>query len=445
MSSDPITDDSGFKRLYDAIDTDKSDHVSAEELCAEMQKDDSELRLLLQKSAVNATNLLESILKKNSDKLSFKEFRYMLSEHAVDTKVHVERWIDEVLKILSNPKYVKEESGAVLPPPTPANREAAIKSFQEVMDEMLLELGNDMRKNKPEFVVAFDESTQVVLKSMGIPTELNGNSRGWWGTKGGIGLYPLAKKATERIGKIFSYTLTKRQKKVSTYTSLGYMVRVNYELRHDDNVGAIVLKDCTPPRILFRSGTMVNLTDKNSMLNQLITKADLKHITNLYAGHFPLHDVYEEEKRLILEAGGTYHNEATVSPPRKWRDLIKDEEVYEKNLAKASGYVAGVIKDVLLPGGKPPIGNMLIHCGGGMHRTGMIYGIIRRCIAEHEKDEIINDYRKHVDWQSEENPGGAEKLNEKFIMEYDEKLIKDVENILEAKVDEAEEFDEWGF
>ena len=54
----------------------------------------------------------------------------------------------------------------------------------------------------------------------------------------------------------------------------------------------------------------------------------------------------------------------------------------------------------------------------------MIVGVLRRyCNPDDSIEDIIADYRYHVAWQNEENPGGAEELNERFIREFDLSLI----------------------
>jgi hypothetical protein len=46
-------------------------------------------------------------------------------------------------------------------------------------------------------------------------------------------------------------------------------------------------------------------------------------------------------------------------------------------------------------GGNKPAGNILIHCCGGMHRTGMLFAIIRRWVNDDPIDDVLADYRRH--------------------------------------------------
>ena len=70
-------------------------------------------------------------------------------------------------------------------------------------------------------------------------------------------------------------------------------------------------------------------------------------------------------------------------------------------------------------GNGAPAGNVYFHCGGGMHRSGMIFGILRRCINNDPMDVIEAEYKRHTAYRSPEKPGGFEPLNLRFIREFD--------------------------
>lgn len=165
--------------------------------------------------------------------------------------------------------------------------------------------------------------------------------------------------------------------------------------------------------------------------------------------HIHLVMFMKRRKKVIKEHGGTYHDERDENPSRKWRYLIQKEKGYndQKTKEQAQDFVAMVIKDILLPtGNQPKEGeSVLVHCGGGMHRTGMIVGIIRKVFSDADVEtEILVDYRKHVGWKSEEQPGGREALNEKFILEFPEDKIKDLKNIKQYQVADGK-FSERGY
>ena len=100
-----------------------------------------------------------------------------------------------------------------------------------------------------------------------------------------------------------------------------------------------------------------------------------------------------------------------------------------------------------------------------MHRTGMVIGVIRRFLNPGDTLEaILADYRRHVDYRDDANPGGREALNERFIAEFDLTLLRKPDAAAaegagvdaagagagavaeaEAAGGAADEFDEYGF
>jgi len=145
-------------------------------------------------------------------------------------------------------------------------------------------------------------------------------------------------------------------------------------------------------------------------------------VVNLYGGHFPLHDFIRAEKAVAHDRGVTHHD--TSNSGRRWRRLIKRERDYEKNHRRAMEIVAELINgEILRPGGKAPRGNVYLHCGGGMHRSGMVFGILRRCINGDPIAQIEADYRRHTACTADDRPSGYEPLNMRFIREFDCTLL----------------------
>ena len=66
----------------------------------------------------------------------------------------------------------------------------------------------------------------------------------------------------------------------------------------------------------------------------------------------------------------------------------------------------------------------LYHSSGGMHRSGMLFGVLRRCVNGDSMAQIEREYRRHVAYSSEQQPGGFESLNLRFIREFDCRLLK---------------------
>lgn len=266
-----------------------------------------------------------------------------------------------------------------------------------------------------------------VLNEAGIdPAEIRCNSSMYWYSE--LDIY--ADKAAEEIAGLLSVELDAEKRKQSSRVVLGYLVRSMFEHLKPNNLGVIRVKghfyesdDGQHPLLLFRAGVMTDAGEPNSCLQSLLTAGRVRHVLNLYGSSFPLHDYIDIEMKAANAAGGTCHNEAKSERP--WRELIAKPDKYEQNVKTAMQRVSQLIKtQVLRPGGHQPHGNILVFCGGGMHRTGMTYGIIQRCINGEPMEQIEKTYKRHTAYRSEKEPGGFEPLNLRFIREFDCGLLK---------------------
>ncbi|MEE2959237.1 MAG: tyrosine-protein phosphatase [Myxococcota bacterium] len=295
-----------------------------------------------------------------------------------------------------------------------------------------------------------DAETQAALVEAGLcsaqqaPTFLNANSNSDWSN-----LAKPSGKIRGRLIELFGYEPNDALRGKAKHTLIGHFVRVLFETKRDDNVGAVVLKGYEKPVVLFRSGTLVGSDTPKSSLKNLINKGNVSNVVNLYAGHFPLHDLIAQEAEICGTMDVGHHNERLANPPRQWRKLLDDEQTFEANKEKAMNIVSHVIKDILMPQNEVPKGNILVHCGGGMHRTGMIVGIIRRYCNNDSMEDIVADYKRHVAWRSKDDQGGYEDLNIRFIKEFDLSVL---EKVLDQAGEDAPDpalgsdgQDEWGY
>jgi hypothetical protein len=272
-----------------------------------------------------------------------------------------------------------------------------------------------------------DNQSQQVLQKAGFdPSEIRCNSHVHWGPD--LGKY--SSTAAAKIAEAWSVELDDAKRRKAARVILSYLVRSMFEMLKPNNLGVVALKDRhyvedgkRYPLLIFRSGLMTDAEKPDSCMHSLIEKARVRHVVNLYAGTFPLHDFIATEARVAKEMGASYHNEAEIRRP--WRDLIECKDDYQKNFSTAMQAVADLINtQILRPGGKPPRGNILIHCAGGMHRTGMTYGILRRCINQDPMEDIEICYKCHTAYKSPQEPAGYEELNLQFIRDFDCGLLK---------------------
>jgi hypothetical protein len=273
-----------------------------------------------------------------------------------------------------------------------------------------------------------DPMTIAELKKAGLHAEqIRCNGKVMWFPK----LHHLAKQAAAELAQREKRTLDRAQHKRNTRVLLGYMVRLIFQVVGTQNLGAMQLRGMSytdaqgqeHPLLVFRSGVTTDVTRKASCLRSLLTAGQVRHVVNLYGGTFPLHEFIRAERKLCKRLGATHHDSA-ANERIEWRGLIKTPSRYAKNRDKAMKRVAVLINQrVLRPGGKAPRGNIYIHCGGGMHRSGMVFGILRRCINGDDMTRVEHEYKRHVAYRSAKEPGGYEPLNVRFIREFDCKLL----------------------
>jgi len=242
-----------------------------------------------------------------------------------------------------------------------------------------------------------------------------------------------AAQVVEGIARIWSLpSIETALHKQAKHHALGYLVRSYFEQARHHNLGAMVLRGHhyldkqgrAHPLIIFRSGLIVDEPGQGASrcFRSLIAKGGVRHIFNLYTGTFPFRDLIAAEKQLAARLGATYLD-ANDTGVGNWRQLVEEEKDYRKNLGVAMRRLAGLVRGIIRPGGGSPRGNIYFHCGGGMHRSGMVFGLLRRCINGDPLDAIEAEYKRHTGWTSPSSPGGYEPLNLQLIREFDCALL----------------------
>jgi hypothetical protein len=178
------------------------------------------------------------------------------------------------------------------------------------------------------------------------------------------------------------------------------------------------------PLIVYRTGITATPNEPGSCVHSLLRHGQVRHLVNLYAGPMPTGDLEVAERQATQDVRGTYFLARTSRPEvAEWREHLRTHgaEAY----GEVSKTVARLInEEILKPGGAAPKGNVHLHCGGGMHRTGMIMAILDRCINGAESEVIESDFRRHVAWRSDEFPGGYEQANLDFVYAFDCSLLE---------------------
>ncbi|MDY0062711.1 MAG: hypothetical protein RBU45_23075 [Myxococcota bacterium] len=210
---------------------------------------------------------------------------------------------------------------------------------------------------------------------------------------------------------------------------------VRYELLQGENhnFGVLPLRGRTwtdaqgkpHPLLIFRTGLTPRPAAPDSCFGSLLAEGGVRHVVNLFDGDIPAADLVAAERTAAAAAGASYFAAEDGGAYGTWRDLLKRHPEPGEPRTRATLAVARLIREQLLaPGGEPPRGNLHVHCGGGMHRTGMVLGVVDRCLNGSSPEEVRRRYRAHVDYRDEAHPGGAEPENLRFIEEFDCRLLE---------------------
>lgn len=176
------------------------------------------------------------------------------------------------------------------------------------------------------------------------------------------------------------------------------------------------------PLRVFRTGFTPDPGAPGSCVRALLDAGEVRHIVNLYAGPMVTQDLEAAERRAVETAGGTYDTARDAADAQNWREDLHEQG----DLRAAQLAVAALIRrSILRPDGAAPRGNIHVHCGGGMHRTGMVVGVLQRCLGGASTAEVEAAYKHHVGWRSPEVPGGYEAENVTFIQTFDCNLLRD--------------------
>lgn len=258
-------------------------------------------------------------------------------------------------------------------------------------------------------------------------------------------VYPNAKRSAGLILKDLrphlKASLSPQQKKkllksIRTHV-MGAIVRTEILAKRQHNLGVIKLKgrywdDTTGvrrPLLVFRGAFTSSPTQPGSCVQFLLNQANVRHLVSLYDGDLlAVEDLRQQEKKAASKVRATYVETRDFNKRYgHWRHALQQKSTFKnpKALRKVMKQVAMLIQDqILRPGGKAPRGNVFFHCGGGMHRSGVLAGVLRRCINQEDMKKITRLHKYHSAYTSAKKMGGYEPLLVRFIREFDCSLLK---------------------
>jgi hypothetical protein len=151
------------------------------------------------------------------------------------------------------------------------------------------------------------------------------------------------------------------------------------------------------------------LTANLACLEGLVRERNVRSVVNLYRGGLQSHlKLAEDEARAFESYGGRAYLQV----------LNYDYSLEHQTKESLFRRVAEITRLI-----ESAPGDTMIHCFGGMHRTGVVFGVMQKCLNRVPIEQLLDEYRCHTDWQSLERPGGAREENEKVIREFPCELL----------------------
>lgn len=146
------------------------------------------------------------------------------------------------------------------------------------------------------------------------------------------------------------------------------------------------------------------LTANLACLDGLVKERNVRSVVNLYRGGLQSHIKLAEEEAKAFESFGGRAYIQVLNYDYSLEDQTK-ESLFQR--------VAEIVRLV-----ETAPGDVMIHCFGGMHRTGVLFGVMQKCLNHVPIEQVLAEYRCHTDWNSSERPGGAREENETALREF---------------------------
>ncbi|MBF0301075.1 MAG: tyrosine-protein phosphatase [Oligoflexia bacterium] len=168
-----------------------------------------------------------------------------------------------------------------------------------------------------------------------------------------------------------------------------------------NNMGASIVKFASGNKTVYRSSF---LSGSESCISDLVKDGGVKTIVNLYGGEIENQNALAIKERGLLQKSGGDLYVNILNYDYKFSKNPK-ETIFKK--------IKIIIKQIEMSEG-----NVLIHCYGGVHRTGIVYGVIQKCINKLPIETVIQEYKCHTAYENSEKVGGYESENEVVIREF---------------------------
>ncbi len=247
----------------------------------------------------------------------------------------------------------------------------------------------------------------------------------------GFDLVPASTMKRPELAKTFKNVSKEQIEKSSNLKDLA--LEAKFRLTSNMN-GAKFSFPSGVDRVVFRGSYLAPQFTKTSILQRkssekdrnqecmstLVKKFDLAKIVNYDELDWPSAvRMTKEEKEALLG----------LRPSAKYWEFTKaNGYTFQYKFAKGRGAtevekkedimksVASIIYEI--EGSPAEPGAVYIHCYGGHHRTGAVYGVMQKCIGKMPVEAVIDEYKCHIGWKSEQSPGGYHVDNVQLIRDF---------------------------
>lgn len=158
----------------------------------------------------------------------------------------------------------------------------------------------------------------------------------------------------------------------------------------NNNIGGSIVHFPSGDKQVFRGSILA----KNlPCLEQLIKEQGVKTVINLFTGNLiPEWELATEEVKAFDHMGGESYIHIL-----RFSDQPKPEDNY--TMADVKERLIQIVRLIAVASG-----NVMIHCVGGIHRTGEVYGVLQKCVNKVPIDQVVDNYIKHAGGTTENNP-----------------------------------------
>ncbi|MGY6214214.1 hypothetical protein ACW73L_03540 [Methylolobus aquaticus] len=161
----------------------------------------------------------------------------------------------------------------------------------------------------------------------------------------------------------------------------------DFVTRHN-NLGSTVIRFPRGPKTVFRSSLLAR---NPACLEQLVKRHGVRTIVNLYSGDLIA------EGALAAEEADAFTRFGGLSYIRILG--LSDYPTPTESIADIKARIASAIELI-----RAAPGNVLVHCVGGIHRTGEVYGVLQKCFNRVPVETIRREYVYHAGGATEGNP-----------------------------------------